>query len=113
MAPWDFCCSRIGVTSCLRYWSSVGGRVLRLACWRYWARSLSSRGKNCRRSGLAGLSMAGMAAIWAARVGSMEGDWAWVTMVATEKRAAEKVYRIAFIDIGLILRAGQRIWDSR
>jgi hypothetical protein len=50
-----------------------------------------------------------MAAIWAARVGSMEGDCAAVIATAeNEKRAAARVFRIAFMDIGSILRAGQR-----
>jgi hypothetical protein len=55
--------------------------------------------------------MAGMAAMWAARVGSIEGDWAQV-MLATEKRAAARVaYRIPFIDIGSILRGGSlQLW---
>jgi hypothetical protein len=32
-----------------------------------------------------------MAAIWAAKVGSMMGDWAWV-MAAIEKRVAARKY---------------------
>src|SRR5258705_13306655 len=57
--------------------------------------------------------MAGMAAIWAARVGSMDGtDWAWV-MAAIEKRATARVYRIAFVNIGSILRVGRQLRRSR
>src|SRR5258708_38292455 len=57
--------------------------------------------------------MAGMAAIWAGRVGSMDGtDWAWV-MAAIEKRATARVYRIAFVNIGSILRVGRQLRRSR
>src|SRR5258705_273076 len=109
---WGFCCLGIGGGNWLRDWWGGGGGGFGLG----WGGECGGGGvwgggevSNLRSVGWAGgerrgwawLSMAGMAAIWAARVWSMDGtDWAraWVARAMTRSEALN-AFRIMFLCI--------------